>query len=77
MVTNFSTKGGVVTRGETFSKMLHHLNEAQDCAYVIAHLHQTEDNAKDSALAMGWRVIGENLKMVTQFITKLAQGKLH
>ena len=76
MVTNFDTRGGMVTKGETYSKMMWHLREAEDCAYVISHLHQTEGNKKDELLAMGWRTISENLKMMQRFITNLAQRRM-
>src|SRR5882757_10669418 len=66
MVTNFSTKGGLVTRSETFIKLLHHLDEARDCAAVIAHLHKTEDSDKDRVLAMGWLAVAELLKRMRE-----------
>jgi hypothetical protein len=76
VVTNFSTKGGVVTRSETFAKLLHHLDEARDCALVISHLHKTEDTSKDRVLAMGWMAVGEFMKMIRGKVVDLAQGKL-
>ena len=76
MVTNFSTKGGLVTRSETFVKLLHHLDEARDCAAVIAHLHKTEDTAKDNVLAMGWLAVAELMKRTRDKVVELAQGKL-
>lgn len=76
MTTNFSTKGGLVTRSETFVKLLHHLDEARDCCAVIAHLHKTEDTSKDNVLAMGWLAIAQFMKMIRGKIVELAQGKL-
>jgi len=76
VVTNFSTKGGLVTRSETFVKLLHHLDEARDCAAVIAHLHKTEDTAKDNVLAMGWLAVAELMKRTRDKVVELAQGKL-
>lgn len=76
MTTNFSTKGGIVTRSETFLKLLHHLDEARDCAAVIAHLHKTEDTNKDAVLAMGWLAVAELFKRVRLQVVDLAQGKL-
>lgn len=76
MVTNFSTTGGVVTKGDTYAKMMWHLREAEDCAYVLGHLHQTENTPKDAALAMGWRTVGENLKLMAKFITQLSKRGL-
>jgi hypothetical protein len=76
MVTNFSTKGGLVTRSESYVKLLHHLDEARDMAAVIAHLHKTEDTRKDDVLAMGWLAVAELMKRVRDKVTELAQGKL-
>jgi hypothetical protein len=76
MVTNFSTTGGVVTKGDTYGKLMYHLREAEDCAYVLSHLHKTEQTAKDDILAMGWRTVGENLKMIGKFITNLAKKRM-
>ena len=76
MTTNFSTKGGIVTRSETYVKLLHHLDEARDCCAVIGHLHKTEDTKKDDVLAMGWLAVAELMKRVRDKVTELAQGKL-
>lgn len=76
MVTNFSTKGGLVTRSETFNKLLHHLDEARDCCAVIAHLHKSEDSRKDDVLAIGWLAVAELMKRTRDKVVELAQGKL-
>lgn len=76
MVTNFSTRGGVVTRSEAYVKLLHHLDEARDQCAVIAHLHQTEDTDKDRVLAMGWLAVAELIYRMRAKVTDLAQGKL-
>lgn len=76
MTTNFSTLGGVVTKGEAFSKLLHHLDEARDQCLVMAHLLQTEDTNKDRNRAQGWRAIEQLLHRVRTQITKLAQGTI-
>jgi hypothetical protein len=76
MVTNFSTKGGVVTRSDTYVKLLYHLDEARDCAAVIAHLHKTEDTDKDQVMAMGWLAVAELFKRTKEKVTDLAMGKL-
>jgi hypothetical protein len=75
-MTNFSTKGGVVTISETFVKLLHHLDEARDCAAVIAHLHKTEDTDKDRVLAMGWLAVAELYRRNRFTVVDLAKGKL-
>ncbi len=76
MTTNFSTKGGLVSRSDTYVKLLHHLDEARDCAAVIAHLHQTEDTNKDRVMAMGWLAIADLMKRIREKVTELAMGKL-
>jgi hypothetical protein len=76
MTTNFSTKGGLVTRSETFIKLLHHLDETRDCCAVMAHLHRTEDTNKDRVLAMGWLAVAELVKRMREKVVELAQGKL-
>jgi len=67
---------GVPTRSETFTKLLEHLTKAQEEAAMMAHLHNTEGNVKDVALAMGWLKVSENLKKMQRAITKMAQGRL-
>ena len=76
MTTNFSTKGGLVTRSDTYVKLLHHLDEARDCAAVIAHLHRTEDTDKDRVMAMGWLAVAGMMKHMREKVTELAMGKL-
>jgi hypothetical protein len=76
MTTNFSTKGGLVTRSEAYVKLLHHLDEAADQCAVIAHLHKTEETQKDDVLAMGWMAVVHLIKMMRDKVTELAQGKL-
>jgi len=74
VVTNFSTKGGLVTRSETFTKLLHHLDETRDCCAVMAHLHKTEDTNKDRVLAMGWLAVAELMKRMRRRWWSLLKG---
>lgn len=75
-VTNFSTIGGQVTRGETYMKLLDHLREAQDCCATLSHLHNTEDNDMDKLLARGWLGVAEMMRMMQHKVTEMAQNKL-
>lgn len=75
-MTNISTIGGVPTRGEAYSKMLHHLREAEDQMYVISHLHNTEDNPVDKGMAKLWQMAGERVALMIKQLTILAQGNL-
>lgn len=70
------THGGTPSRGLVYSKLCELLREAQDCACLMAHLHQTEGNDADKLLAKGWLGIAELLDRLTAQITKLAANKL-
>ena len=72
----YETSAGYVTKADAFAKLQHHLSEAQDQCYVIAHLLRTEDSTKDELLATGWRGIGQLLHRVADQILKLGMGKL-
>ncbi len=74
-MSKYSTLGGVPTRAEAYTKLMHHLSEACDKAAVLSHLHNTEDSQMDKLIAKGWLGIHELLlRMITQ-ITKLAANK--
>lgn len=73
---HYETIGGQVTRGETFAKLTELLREAEDCANVLAHLHNTEGNDADKLFARGWLQIGQLLARMRVQITNLAMGKL-
>lgn len=70
------TLGGVPTRGEAYTKLLYHLQEAQNQANVIGHLHMTEDAEMDKLLAKGWHGIAELLRLFQFKVTELAKGNL-
>ena len=61
------------SRGEVFSKLLHHVREAQDQAAMMSHLHNTEDNAADKAAARGWFIVSEQLKKFVYTVTEMAK----
>lgn len=70
------TFGGQATRSETYTKLMHHLIEAQELAAVLSHLHNTEDSTKDKLLAKAWLLISEHFRMMQKKITTLAMGTL-
>ncbi len=70
------TIGGVATRSESYTKLLHHLIECQELCAVMAHLHNTEDNNMDHLLAKGWLGMSELFKRIQHQVTELAMGKL-
>lgn len=71
-MSNIPTIGGRPSRGETFTKLLHHLREAQDMAAVMSHLSNTEDGSGDRLHAQGWLAIEELIKRMVKQITELA-----
>lgn len=70
------TIGGQATRGETFSHLLHHLDEARECCAIMAHLHNTEGNDADKLLARGWLGIAELLQKMRHQVTQLAMKRM-
>lgn len=70
------TKGGVPTRGEAYTKLIYHLREAENQAYVISHLHGTEDGAVDKQMALLWQLAGENIARMVATLTSLATGNM-
>jgi len=70
------TIGGQVTRSEVYAKLLDHVREAQDCAALMAHLHNTENNDMDKLLAKGWLAMSEMFKLTAHQVTELASNKL-
>lgn len=74
-MSKYSTIGGQVTRGEAFSKLLHHLNEAADQAAVLSHLHNTETSEMDKLSARGWLAVHQMMLKVRHTITELAKNK--
>ena len=74
-MSKYSTIGGQVTRGEAFTKLIHHLNEAADQAAVLSHLHNTEVSKMDALTAKGWLGVHELLLRMRHQITELAKNK--
>jgi hypothetical protein len=66
----------VPTRGEIYSKLLHHIHMAEEHSATMAHLHNTEDSTKDKALAKGWLSISEMFRVIAIKVTHMAQGRL-
>ena len=66
----------VPTRGETYDKLRYHVVEAQECAAMMSHLHNTEGNDKDKALAKKWLQVEELFKGMLHTLNQLAQGRM-
>jgi len=73
----YETIGGLPTHGITYMELLDHLRESQKCCAILSHLHNTEGNVADEALANGWLSIAENLRRMQHMVTKLAQGRMN
>lgn len=74
-MSRLPTIGGVVTRGEVYMKLLHHIDEIQDLTATMAHLHNTETTHMDKLSAQGWLAMHEMFKQVRRQITELAKSK--
>ena len=75
-MSKYETLAGQVTRGETFAKILHLTDELLDQLAVMSHLHNTEGNAKDHALAEGWRAMHHAFQLIRRQMTELAKGSI-
>lgn len=76
MTEPFSTIGGIATKDEAYRKLMHHLEEAENQALVIGHLHNTEDGNMDKLLAKGWYGVGEMLHNARVQIQRLARNRM-
>lgn len=74
-MSKYETLGGTVTRGEAYSKLMHHLSEAADQAALLSHLHNTETSQMDLLMSKGWLGVHGLLLKVRDQITKLAITK--
>lgn len=64
----------VPTSGETFAKMTEYVRKAQECAAMLSHL----DNANnDRVRAMQWLAMSENFKRIEHVLRQLATGRLN
>lgn len=75
-MSKYETTAGIPTRGDAYAKLSYHIDEAQDQAAVLAHLHNTEDDAHSRAQARGWLVISEQLKRFKAVVIEIAKGSL-
>lgn len=67
----------VPTQGETFAKLLHHIDEAMNCLATLAHLTRAmSDSRKDAAIADGWLACVELFKRIRYKVGEIAQGRL-
>lgn len=64
------------TVGETYSKLMEHLRQAQEASAIMAHLRNAEGDDKGRLLAKGWLTISEALKLMQHKVIQLAQSKL-
>lgn len=63
----------IPTAGETYTKLMEHLRQAQEQAAMMAHLHNAQDNRE---LAKMWLKVSENFKLAQVSITHLAKRGL-
>jgi len=73
--SKYSTTAGLPTRGDAYTKLIWHLEEAADQAALLSHLHNTELSPMDKLVAKGWLGVHELLLRMKAQITKLAMNK--
>lgn len=66
----------VPTRGETYSKLMWHLEQAQEQAAMLKHLHAAEGTGPDIVLAQGWMNVSEGLKRMQYNVMQFAKRGL-
>lgn len=59
--------------GEVFAKLIHHIEEAQEAAAMLAHL-QHDLSPK---LARNWLAVSENFKNIKRAVTSIATKRMH
>lgn len=74
--SKYSTFAGIPTRAEAYSKLKHHLSEAQDQAQVISHLANTEDDERSKLQAKAWSLVAIQLRRFEEQVTLLMMNKL-
>ncbi len=67
----------IPTIGEEYAKLLEYLIKAQEASAMLGHLHQMQDNSRDSTLGKAWLIIAEALRAMQIKVTQLAQGRLN
>lgn len=76
-MSKYETTGGYVTRGDTFAKILDLTDQLLDQTAVMAHLHRTEDSAKDRFLAQGWLGMHHAFKIIRTKLIELSKGAMN
>ncbi len=74
--SKYSTTAGIPTRGDAYAKLMHHLNEAQDQAAILSHLHNTEDSEMDKLMAKGWLGVSGLIKRMSWTISEMARRRM-
>lgn len=75
--SKYSTRGGLVTRSETFTLILHHIDELRNQFSVMSHLENTEDSNVHKLMAKGWLAMEQLMAQVRVRVVKMAQNKLN
>ena len=73
---SYPTIAGLPERGVVYAQMMDHLREAQECAALLAHLHNTESNDRDKLIAKGWLLIAELFRRIQHQVTEMAKGRI-
>lgn len=67
----------VPTQGESFAKLIEFLRKAQEECSTLSHLAGLQSGKpRDQAIAKGWLIVSEQLKLMQRTVTKIGMGKL-
>lgn len=78
MSDSYPTKGGTLTTGDCYAKMIYHIGEAQSLAAMISHLRRAQGEDEHTLLeAKGWLGVSEQLRNMQILLNRFAtQGFL-
>lgn len=67
----------VPTQGESFAKLIEHIRQAQAECATLSHLAGLQSNhPRDQALAKGWLIVSEQLKLMQRTVTKVGTMRM-
>jgi len=67
----------IPTQGESFAKLIEYIRKAQEECATLSHLAGLQSHKpREQAIAKGWLIVSEQLKLMQRTVTKIGMGKL-
>ncbi len=73
MAPKYELKGGTLSEGDTFAKIIDLLRQVEEQCYILGH-YKKENG--DELIGQGFLAIGEMMRMTNLNVTNLATGKI-